>query len=93
MPVKQEQASPERPRWGGGTSEHWGFRNPAEGGRGKERGSLLEQPDRMMTIHCFDINREKAEMRVAGTEHGEGCCLDRPVDTDYKLPFMVTERG
>lgn len=28
MPLKQEQASPERPRCMGGANEHWGFRNP-----------------------------------------------------------------
>lgn len=29
MPLKQEQASPERPRCMGGANEHWGFRNPS----------------------------------------------------------------
>lgn len=29
MPLKQEQASPERPRCIGGANEHWGFRNPS----------------------------------------------------------------
>lgn len=28
MPLKQEQASPERPRCMGGANEHWGFKNP-----------------------------------------------------------------
>lgn len=35
MPLKQEQASPERPRCMGGANEHWGFRNPVTRQMGK----------------------------------------------------------
>lgn len=40
MPLKQEQASPERPRCMGGANEHWGFRNPV---KKKKRGRKVRQ--------------------------------------------------
>lgn len=44
MPLKQEQASPERPRCMGGANEHWGFKNPVM----KERTKNMRQEERKM---------------------------------------------
>lgn len=41
MPLKQVQASPERPRCTGGANEHWGFRNPGNTQRHKDPSSIV----------------------------------------------------
>lgn len=56
MPLKQEQASPERPRCMGGANEHWGFRNPS----------------RRQTEQRENINGLKATLKDNKTDKAKG---------------------
>lgn len=56
MPLKQEQASPERPRCMGGANEHWGFRNPVKKERKKNKTKTEKIKNKLKRKRIFVVS-------------------------------------